>query len=93
MAADVMPKAKKVAPAIVTMKPIFLSIHQVSEAMSLSETVIKKMVESNKFPASREISKKRVAWLARELKEWAEMRPLSDMLPPGPQSPIDPSVE
>ncbi|WP_244109928.1 helix-turn-helix transcriptional regulator [Burkholderia arboris] len=83
MAADAMPKAKKVAPAIVTMKPIFLNVHQVADAMSLSETIIKKMVASKEFPSPRAISKKRVAWLVRELEEWAEARPISDMLPPG----------
>ncbi|KFG94402.1 hypothetical protein GQ56_0126455 [Burkholderia paludis] len=66
------------------MKPIFLSIHQVSEAMSLSETIIKKMVASKEFPAPRALSKKRVGWLVRELEEWAEKRPISEMLPPGP---------
>ncbi|MDF3116324.1 AlpA family phage regulatory protein [Burkholderia semiarida] len=75
------------------MKPIFLNVRQVAKATSLSETIIKKMVASKEFPAPRAISKKRVAWLVRELDEWAEMRPISDILPSGPQSPIAPSVK
>lgn len=65
------------------MKPIYLNIHQVAEATSLSEANIQKMVQAKEFPAPRLISKKRVAWLVRELEEWAEGRPTSDLLPPG----------
>ncbi|WP_235362735.1 helix-turn-helix transcriptional regulator [Burkholderia sp. A9] len=82
MAADTASKTKNARQAIVTMKPFFLNIHQVSEVMSLSETIIKKMVATKEFPAPRAISKKRVGWLVRELEEWAETRPISEMLPP-----------
>lgn len=92
MATNTMSIAKKVPPAIVTMKPIFLNVHQVAEATSLSKAIIQKLVASKEFPAPRAISKKRVGWLVRELEEWAEARPISEMLPPGAQPSIAPSV-
>jgi prophage regulatory protein len=71
------------------MKPIYLDLPGVAAALSLSESTIKKMVRENKLPPPRELSGRRVAWLVRELEEWAEGRPVSAMLPP-PSGPAIP---
>ncbi|MDM0088831.1 MULTISPECIES: AlpA family phage regulatory protein [unclassified Variovorax] len=40
------------------------------------------LVHENDAPKPRQVSPKRVAWLVRELRAWAEARPISDQLPP-----------
>ncbi|MFL9918842.1 AlpA family phage regulatory protein [Paraburkholderia fungorum] len=64
------------------MRPLFLDLRGVAEALSLSPTTVQKMVRTKEFPAPRELSGRRVGWLVRELEEWCEARPHSDMLPP-----------
>jgi prophage regulatory protein len=61
---------------------IILDLHAVSEAVSLSEAQIKLLVRQDKFPKPRMLSERRVGWLTREVKEWAESRPVSELLPP-----------
>lgn len=65
------------------MKPIYLDLQGVAEAVSLSESSVKKLVRQNQFPQPRLLSGRRVAWLVREVESWAEARPVSDLLPPG----------
>jgi prophage regulatory protein len=65
------------------MKPIYLDLPGVAEAVSLSESVVKQLVRQKQFPQPRELSRRRVAWLVREVEEWAEKRPVSTLLPPG----------
>jgi prophage regulatory protein len=64
------------------MKPIYLDLHTVSAAVSLSETSVQKLVREEKFPKPRMLSGRRVAWLTREIEEWAESRPVSELPPP-----------
>jgi prophage regulatory protein len=65
------------------MKPLYIDLTQVAETVCLSESVVKQLVREKKFPQPRELSRRRVAWLVREVEEWAEKRPVSTMLPPG----------
>ncbi|MFM0732358.1 AlpA family phage regulatory protein [Paraburkholderia sediminicola] len=64
------------------MRPLYLDLEGVAEALSLSKTTVQKLVRTNQFPAPRALSGRRVGWLVRELEEWCEARPHSDMLPP-----------
>lgn len=64
------------------MKPIYLDLEQVAEAVALAATTVQRMVRENQFPQPRKLSAKRVGWLVREVEEWAEARPASDLLPP-----------
>lgn len=64
------------------MKPLYLDILALTEALSLSEATIQSLVRESKFPKPRVLSARRVAWLTREVEEWAEARPESDILPP-----------
>ncbi|MFX1766387.1 AlpA family phage regulatory protein [Paraburkholderia sp. A1RI-2L] len=64
------------------MKPLFLDLPTVAAAVSLSESVVKKLVREKAFPASRLLSPRRIAWLVCEVEEWCEARPVADILPP-----------
>lgn len=64
------------------MKPLFVSLEEVVILLSISTTSLQRMVRSGEFPAPRKISPRRVAWLVREVEEWAESRPISDLPPP-----------
>lgn len=63
-------------------KPIYLDALSVAAFVSLSEATVQNLVRENKFPKPRMISAHRVAWLTREVEEWAEAQPVSIMLPP-----------
>jgi prophage regulatory protein len=39
-------------------------------------------VREGKAPKPRQLSDRRVGWLVRELEEWVEGRPASELLPP-----------
>lgn len=64
------------------MKPLSIELSMVASATSLSEATIQKLVRESKFPKPRALSGRRVAWLVREVEEWLESRPVSDLLPP-----------
>lgn len=51
-------------------------------AGNLGVSTLEKLVRERKFPAPRRISGNRVAWLHREIAEWAEGLPVSDLPPP-----------
>jgi prophage regulatory protein len=63
-------------------KPIYLDLEAVAAAISLGEATVQRLVRDNEFPRPRQISGKRTAWLVREVEEWAETRPVSDLPPP-----------
>ena len=42
----------------------------------------KTLVKNGEFPQPRKTSDRRVAWLLREIEEWAESRPIADLPPP-----------
>lgn len=65
-----------------SIKPIYMDLATVSEYVSLSEASVQKLVRESRFPKPRLLSDKRVAWLTREVEEWAESRPVSDLAPP-----------
>ncbi|MHA6847313.1 helix-turn-helix transcriptional regulator [Ralstonia syzygii] len=61
---------------------IYLDLPSVAAAVSLSETTVQQLVREAQFPKPRAISARRVGWLLREVQEWAEQRPVSDLPPP-----------
>lgn len=63
-------------------RPIYYDLNALADTLSLSISTIQAMVRSGEFPQPRKLSGRRVAWLAREIEEWAEARPVSDLLPP-----------
>lgn len=67
---------------LIAIKPAYLDKPAVCAFLSLKETTLDDLVRKEQFPRQRKLSEKRVAWLLRELEEWAESRPVSDLLPP-----------
>ena len=63
-------------------RPLYLDRTAVAEFVALSESTVEKLVRENEFPKPRILSGRRVAWLVREVEEWAESRPVSHLLPP-----------
>jgi predicted DNA-binding transcriptional regulator AlpA len=54
---------------------IFVSLHQVVELLTLSESTIRRLeLRDNSFPRRRQISSRRVGWALNEIQEWAETR-------------------
>lgn len=67
---------------ITTVKPIYLDLDGVCAVVSLAPATVQVLVREQKFPKPRMLSDRRVGWLLREVEEWAESRPVSDLLPP-----------
>lgn len=65
-----------------TIKPAYLDMPSACAFVALSESTLQKMVREDDFPKPRQLSGRRVGWLVRELEEWAEARPVSDLPPP-----------
>ena len=64
------------------MKPIYVELEAVAKLLSLGTTTVQKLVREKAFPAPRQLSRQRVAWLLREVEAWAEERPVSELPPP-----------
>lgn len=65
------------------MQPLYLSLSQVAESLSLSISAVQRLTRTDPhFPKPRQLSGRRVCWLFRELAEWAESRPISTLPPP-----------
>lgn len=62
--------------------PMYLDLSDVSNFVALSESSIQKLTRENAFPKARQLSGRRVGWLVREVVDWAEARPVADLLPP-----------
>jgi len=67
-------------------KPLYLDMWTLTEVVSLSKTTLYKLVHEGNFPKPRVLMGHRVAWLMREVEEWAESRPVSNLPPPPPNS-------
>ena len=64
------------------MKPIDVDLPGVANLVTLATATIQRMVREGVFPKPRQLSANRVAWLLREVEEWAEERPVSEIPPP-----------
>ena len=63
-------------------KPLYLDLENVCAVTSLAPATVQVLVRQDQFPKPRLLSGRRVGWLLREVEEWAEQRPVSDLLPP-----------
>jgi prophage regulatory protein len=61
---------------------LYLELAAVSATVCLAVASIQRLVGMGSFPKPRQLSDRRVAWLVREVEEWAEGRPMSDLPPP-----------
>lgn len=64
------------------MKPLYLDLPSVAAYLSIGESTVQKLVRQSALPKPRLLSGRKVGWLVRELDEWAEARPVSDLPPP-----------
>lgn len=71
--------ANKTKPSI---RPIMVGIDTAVDITDLSKTTIWDLINNGDFPKPRKVSTRGSRWLVREIEEWAESRPISDILPP-----------
>lgn len=64
-----------------SIEPAYLERGSAATFLAISESTLEKLVREGDLPRPRQVSGKRVAWLVRELRDWAETRPVSDLLP------------
>lgn len=67
---------------MIAIEPAYLEKADAAAFLAISESTLEKLVRVGELPKPRSVSGKRVAWLVRELREWAETRPVSANLPP-----------
>ena len=48
----------------------------------LGMTTIRQEIREDRFPKPRQLAPNRKGWLAREINEWAETRPVASIAPP-----------
>jgi len=62
---------------------IYARLPRAAALLDVSESTIQKLTREDKtFPKPRKIGERSTGWLVRELMEWAENRPVSDIPPP-----------
>lgn len=64
------------------MKPIYVDLPTLLAMVPLSESTLQLEQREGRFPKPRLLSGRRVGYLVREIEEWAEQRPVSDLPPP-----------
>lgn len=67
---------------MMAIKPITVDLEHAAAMVGLSESTWQALVREGKAPKPRQLSDRRVGWLVRELEEWSESRPVSDLPPP-----------
>ena len=70
------------AEVTVSVRPIIVDLATTASLLSLSPATVQALVRAGEFPPPRKISGRRVGWVLREIDEWAEARPVSDLAPP-----------
>lgn len=63
------------------MTPVVLPREQAAEYAGISVSTMCRHVRLGRFPKPRKVSTGRIGWLRREIDEWAEKLPVSDLLP------------
>jgi prophage regulatory protein len=66
----------------IAIKPLYVSLENAADMLGVSISTVQKLVRDKELTPPRKISGGRVGYLVRELEEFAESRPVSDMLPP-----------
>lgn len=66
----------------IQLAPILVSKPIAAQMLAMSATTFERCVQKGEIPKPRQLSAGRVGWLVRELAEWGEARPVSELLPP-----------
>lgn len=75
------PKGKR-ALTTVNVAPLYVDLPTAAAVVSLSISGIEELVRQGSFPKPRLLSPRRTGYLLRELQDWAENRPISNLPPP-----------
>jgi predicted DNA-binding transcriptional regulator AlpA len=73
---------KKNPQSVDRIKPLYLAREEAAAFLSISDSMLDKLVAQGDAPKPRKLSAGRVAWLVEELEAWGKGRPVSDLLPP-----------
>lgn len=76
-----MPKPRT-NPTRTVLRPIMVARENLADITGLSDGTIEAKIRGGTFPKPRQASDRRVGWLLREIEEWAEALPVSDLPPP-----------
>lgn len=77
---------------MINVRPFIVDLDTAAGVVALSPSTFQELVRQNIAPQPRKLSGRRVGWLLRELEEFAETRPVSDIAPPpntGAKKPLD----
>lgn len=66
----------------IAMQPIALERENAAIFIGMSVSTLEKLEREGGFPKPRLLSSRRVAFVVRELVDWLEARPTTDLLPP-----------
>lgn len=66
----------------IQLAPILVSKPIAAQMLAMSVTTFERCVQKGEIPKPRQLSAGRVGWLVRELAEWGEAQPVSELLPP-----------
>lgn len=67
---------------MIVVRPFIVDLDTAAAAVALSVSTFQELVRQKVAPQPRKLSGRRVGWLLRELEEFAETRPISDLAPP-----------
>lgn len=67
---------------VIYLKPLFLARADAATYLSISESMLDKLVAQGELQPPRKISAGRSGWLVEELDTFGRSRPVSDLLPP-----------
>lgn len=68
--------------AAVTTPKRYVELEEIEQVTTLSPSTWKALVRKGEAPKPRQLSANRSAWLMREIDEWCESRPISNLPPP-----------
>lgn len=66
----------------VAIQPRFVAKDAAAQLLAMSIKTFERCVQKGEIPKPRQLSAGRVGWLVSELDEWAQSRPVSEILPP-----------
>lgn len=78
---EVAEKPKRTKRGLAPIAPLYCDLEHAPHVVRLAQTTIDDLERRGEFPKRRQLSGRRVGYLMRELEEWAETRPASDLLP------------
>lgn len=68
----------------VVIEPIYVNLETAAAILDLSESTVESLERdpASQFPKKRQISGRRTGYLLREIRQWGEDRPVSNLPPP-----------